>query len=111
VSGGLRFPFIVAVLMTFSSSAEEQPRFDHLVVFGDSLSDSGNAGRFSNGPVWVEQLDVAGMAERARSEPASYGFNVTTPCIASGRCEKYLFWDGIHPTTSAPISRKQHYAL
>jgi outer membrane lipase/esterase len=25
-----------------------------LVVFGDSLSDNGNAGRFSNGPVWVE---------------------------------------------------------
>ena len=24
------------------------------MVFGDSLSDSGNAGRFSNGPVWVE---------------------------------------------------------
>jgi outer membrane lipase/esterase len=30
--------------------------FDQLVVFGDSLSDMGNAGRFSNGLVWVEQL-------------------------------------------------------
>src|SRR3954468_5021943 len=30
--------------------------FEHLVVFGDSLSDTGNAGRFSNGPVWVEYL-------------------------------------------------------
>jgi outer membrane lipase/esterase len=28
--------------------------FSGLVVFGDSLSDNGNAGRFSNGPVWVE---------------------------------------------------------
>jgi outer membrane lipase/esterase len=34
--------------------------FDHVVVFGDSLSDNGNVGRASNGPVWVEQL-----AERA----------------------------------------------
>jgi phospholipase/lecithinase/hemolysin len=30
--------------------------YDALVVFGDSLSDVGHAGRFSNGPVWVEYL-------------------------------------------------------
>lgn len=30
--------------------------FSGLVVFGDSLSDSGNAGRFTNGPVWVERM-------------------------------------------------------
>src|SRR4051812_49147468 len=30
--------------------------FEQIVVFGDSLSDTGNAGRFSNGPVWVEAL-------------------------------------------------------
>jgi phospholipase/lecithinase/hemolysin len=29
-----------------------------LVVIGDSLSDGGNAGRFSDGPVWVERLAV-----------------------------------------------------
>ncbi len=32
------------------------PPFTALVVFGDSLSDGGNAGRSSNGPVWVEHL-------------------------------------------------------
>jgi phospholipase/lecithinase/hemolysin len=30
--------------------------FERLVVFGDSLSDAGNAGRFSNGAVWVEYI-------------------------------------------------------
>jgi phospholipase/lecithinase/hemolysin len=34
----------------------ELPSFTGLVVLGDSLSDSGNAGRFSDGPVWVEHV-------------------------------------------------------
>ncbi len=43
-------------LLSMSSPARAQPVFDRIVVFGDSLSDSGNAGRSSNGPVWVEYL-------------------------------------------------------
>jgi len=46
--------FAASVLM--SPSAQAVPAFDHVVVFGDSLSDNGNAGRASNGPVWVEHL-------------------------------------------------------
>ena len=47
-----------------------------MVVFGDSLSDTGDAGRFSNGPVWVEQLAVQlGLRLRA-SEAGGSNFAV-----------------------------------
>jgi outer membrane lipase/esterase len=66
--------FLTAALLGFglavSGSAIAPPTFDRLIVFGDSLSDNGNAGRFSNGPVWVEKL-----AERLALplNPASIG--------------------------------------
>jgi phospholipase/lecithinase/hemolysin len=42
-----------------SSAPIATPRFSNLIVFGDSLSDNGNVGRFSNGPVWVEWMATA----------------------------------------------------
>jgi phospholipase/lecithinase/hemolysin len=39
-----------------TTAKAEPPSFSSLVVIGDSLSDSGNAGRFSDGPVWVEHV-------------------------------------------------------
>jgi phospholipase/lecithinase/hemolysin len=56
------------------SQAQGMPAFDHIVVFGDSLSDSGNAGRASNGPVWVEHLaDKLGLPlEPSRNGGANF---------------------------------------
>lgn len=45
-----------ALLAASIGAAEPEPRFSGLVVLGDSLSDSGNAGPFSDGRVWVEHL-------------------------------------------------------
>ena len=50
--------------------------FDRLVVFGDSLSDMGNGGRFSNGPVWVEQIAEALGAELRESKSGGHNFSV-----------------------------------
>src|SRR3954447_10512298 len=47
---------LLGLVAIMSIQARSAPAFEHLVVFGDSLSDTGNAGRFSNGPVWVEYL-------------------------------------------------------
>jgi phospholipase/lecithinase/hemolysin len=47
---------VLGLAVIMSTRARSAPAFEHLVVFGDSLSDTDNAGRFSNGPVWVEHL-------------------------------------------------------
>jgi phospholipase/lecithinase/hemolysin len=56
----------------------------------------------ANSGVRLYRLDVWSMAERARGDPAAFGFvEIAKPCNPSGRCEGYLFWDHVHPTTQA----------
>ena len=40
-------------LLSGRSAALAATPFSDLIVFGDSLSDNGNAGRFTDGPGWV----------------------------------------------------------
>lgn len=46
---------VLALLLVFPFLCHAT-QFNNLVVFGDSLSDNGNIGRFTDGPIWVEIL-------------------------------------------------------
>ncbi len=77
----------LAVSLAFTATpADAQQRFSQFVVFGDSLSDTGNLpalgvpvgppnfnGRFSNGPVWLEYL------------PALYGSPASSFALGGAR--------------------------
>ena len=63
----------------------ETPSFSGLVVIGDSLSDSGNAGHFSDGPVRVEHV-AARLAVRLR--PSRLGFGVASIGLGEQACDE-----------------------
>src|SRR5436190_13131553 len=61
------FPVLMWVSCLFAGPLVAAPPFDAIVAFGDSLTDTGNEpaepllhyqGRWSNGPLWVEQLST-----------------------------------------------------
>jgi phospholipase/lecithinase/hemolysin len=67
---------VVGMALSSGARAHDQRTFDQLVVLGDSLSDMGNAGRFSNGPVWVEQLAESLELPLSASERGGQNFAV-----------------------------------
>ena len=46
---------VLALLFAFPVGSHATA-FNNLIVFGDSLSDNGNIGRFTDGAIWVETL-------------------------------------------------------
>lgn len=104
---GRRFSVVLSLPLLLNSPSMAAPAFDRLVVFGDSLSDGGNAGHFSNGPVWVEYLaerlalslrpsNVSGLnfaVGGARLDPRS------GPNSLRAQAEAYLRSDHVSSTT------------
>jgi phospholipase/lecithinase/hemolysin len=76
--------FVVLIVLSSSSCGKEPPEYNRVVVFGDSLSDMGNAGRFSNGPVWTEQLAEALKLPLRPSERGGQNFAVGGARIETG---------------------------
>ena len=117
---------IFAAAGLFGASAQAGPYSD-LIIFGDSLSDTGNVfivtggalpsqsagpyagGRFSNGPLWVETL-ANGLALPTAASPflvggnnyafagAKTGVGATPPDLL---LQSIFLWGGSHPVADA----------
>ena len=111
-----------ACLFVFSgvlAAAGQESEFSELIVFGDSLSDTGNLafhvpnnaapsppyaeGRFSNGPIWVEPLaDFLGVP---RPEPSGRGGTNYAWAAATTRDELQVFGRTYVPGLDAQVTQ------
>ncbi|MBA2652368.1 MAG: SGNH/GDSL hydrolase family protein [Tatlockia sp.] len=79
---------ILAIFALVFSSITQASSLNNMVIFGDSLSDDGNLyelykipssppyfkGRFSNGPVWIEDLAELYFHENSKAHLQNYAF-------------------------------------
>ncbi len=72
----------------------------------DALVKAMNAALYANlaGVADVSIFDIYGLGTAIFNNPGEFKFtNVTDACgaVAGANCERYEYWDGIHPTTAA----------
>jgi phospholipase/lecithinase/hemolysin len=97
-----RFLAIAILLALVLPAAPAQAAFTELVVFGDSMSDAGNdlavfgvplspysSGRFSNGPVWVDQL-ATGLGVPVATASLTGGRNYAYGGAESGEGSSFI---------------------
>jgi phospholipase/lecithinase/hemolysin len=97
-----RYLVIATAMALLLLTTPAEATFTELVVFGDSLSDAGNDkvvfgvplspyynGRFSNGPVWVDQL-AAGLGIPVATASLSGGANYAYGGAESGEGSSFI---------------------
>ena len=100
----------------FDGNPSTQTQYNTLTTqFNTALSAALDNLRAGNAALTFFRLDVAGLFEDLRSDPATYGLTNVTSAAAPGlspgtlfynkskiapNANQYLFWDDLHPTTT-----------